>query len=192
MTIASQLYADRKSNSKTSDYRDLVVEFEHAAARFKAEYHRPAVLFIDVINLIASKDPQLLYRLQMGAKGVADNGSYKVIFVCSDGVVPDQFERKLHLFIHCHRHRTDQSVDTMADTATGSSSMSRACVTHIGDHTADQAMMYLTSARNVPEADAVKILGFCGNRILKLRIACDHVVSGRMSIDGLFPCLGTC
>jgi hypothetical protein len=132
---------DKKSNSTTHDYRDLVVEFEHAAARFKAEYHRPAVLFIDNINLIASKDLQLLWRLQMGAKAVADNSSYKVVFVCDDGVAPDQFERKLlRLFLH-HHQKSNQSVNIIANTDTGSSSMSCACVTHIGDLTVDQAMM---------------------------------------------------
>jgi Cdc6-like AAA superfamily ATPase len=83
-----------KENSTASDYRDLLVEFEKLAARFQAEHGRPAVLIFDDVDPIA-RDPELLRRLQRGAKEVADQRSYKVVFVCSDGVAPAQFRRML-------------------------------------------------------------------------------------------------
>jgi len=49
----------------------------------------------DNINVIAKNDPQLLYKLQSDAKEAADKGSYKVVFVCSDGVAPAQMKGKL-------------------------------------------------------------------------------------------------
>ena len=69
--------------------------FESAAAKFKAKHKRPAVLVLDNINIVAQESPKLLYVLQQNAKIAADNGLYKVVFVCSDGVAPRKLRGKL-------------------------------------------------------------------------------------------------
>ena len=69
--------------------------FRRAAARYKAEHGRPAVLVLDDINIIAKADPDLLRVLQDNAKKAADNELFKLVFVCSDGVAPLQLNGKL-------------------------------------------------------------------------------------------------
>ena len=69
--------------------------FQRAAARFKAEHGRPAVLVLDDINIIAQANPDLLRILQHHAKKAADNELFKFVFVCSDGVAPLQLSGKL-------------------------------------------------------------------------------------------------
>jgi hypothetical protein len=56
-----------------------------AAASFRARYARPAVLVIDAADLVAKKDPAFFRDLQDFAKGCADAGSLRVVFVSSEG-----------------------------------------------------------------------------------------------------------
>ena len=72
-------------------------DFELAAAKFKAENNRPAVLMYDNINIVAEKDPDLLSVLQARAKDVIDKDLYKVVFVCSDRVAPAQMRGEFRL-----------------------------------------------------------------------------------------------
>jgi len=73
----------------------LLADFEHFAAKFLVEHGHPAVLVFDNINAIAKKDPDLLSVLQSVAKEAADKGSYKLVFVCSDGTAPAQMKGKV-------------------------------------------------------------------------------------------------
>ena len=89
---------DFGTDDKLVGYTNLDVAlklFDRAAARFQAEHGRPAVLALDNINIVAQKSPKLLYFLQHNAKIAADNGLYKVVFVCSDGVAPRKLRGKL-------------------------------------------------------------------------------------------------
>ncbi|KAI5842016.1 hypothetical protein BZA05DRAFT_449381 [Tricharina praecox] len=63
----------------------LFADFEQFATRLLAEHGHRAVLVFDNIDVIAKEDPKLLYTLQSLAKEAADNGPYKMVFVCSDG-----------------------------------------------------------------------------------------------------------
>ena len=76
-------------------FQRMFEDFERFAKKFKAEYHRPAVLVFDNINIVATKDPELLYTLQGIAKDATDRNLFKVVFVCSDGVAPAQMQGKL-------------------------------------------------------------------------------------------------
>jgi hypothetical protein len=69
--------------------------FERAAARFKDEHNRGAVLVLDNVDVIARMDPGLLERLQGMAKFAADNDLYKVVFVCTDEVAVRRMTGKL-------------------------------------------------------------------------------------------------
>ena len=66
-----------------------------AAARYKAKHKTCAVIIIDNTNVIAQKDPELLYMLQLEAKIAADNCLYKTIFVTSDGRAPEMMKSEL-------------------------------------------------------------------------------------------------
>lgn len=72
----------------------LLKDFEHFAAKYKAETGRPAVLVLDNINVLADKHPEVLDSLQDRAKIAADMSLYKVVFVCSDGAAPIRMEGK--------------------------------------------------------------------------------------------------
>jgi len=65
-------------------------DFEHAAAKFKAEHNRNAFLVFDNINLIAKANKEFLAVLQGAAKMAADKSLFKMVFVGSDGVAPLQ------------------------------------------------------------------------------------------------------
>ena len=58
--------------------------FQQAAARFKAEHNRPAVLVIDHIDIIAQQNPDLLAALQHVAEEAADKKLFKFVFVGSN------------------------------------------------------------------------------------------------------------
>ena len=68
--------------------------FDCAAARFRAEHNRLPVLVLDNVNLVTQGDLGLLYDLQQKAKTACDDGLYKVVFVCSDGVAPRKLRAK--------------------------------------------------------------------------------------------------
>lgn len=56
-----------------------------AAIAFRAAHGRPAVLIVDAADYVAKKDPTFFSDLQDFAKGCADSGSLRVIFVSSEG-----------------------------------------------------------------------------------------------------------
>ena len=72
----------------TEDLGRALKDFEIAAAKFKADNNRLAVLVYDNINIVAEKGQDLLRVFQVRAKFAADKDLYKVVFVCSDRVAP--------------------------------------------------------------------------------------------------------
>jgi hypothetical protein len=81
----------------------------------------------------------------------------------------------------------DQGLHIIANTAAGDSSISRGVMFRVRDLTVDQAKTYLTIVRKLSDAEAAKILEFCGCRILQLAIACDYLENHEREIDGLPP-----
>lgn len=123
----------------------ILADFKQFAAKFQAEHGHPAVLVFDNINAIAKHDPGLLWELQSRAKESADEKSFKVVFVCSDGVAPALMKGK----VSCCRHRFN---GTIANPATANSSWSRGPtdgVCRIGDLTQAEAKVYLTEKRKL-------------------------------------------
>lgn len=65
---------------------DLLDAIRSAAAEFSQKHGRCATLVLDNVDVIAMDDPQLLIDLQRLAKGAADGGSLRVVFLSSDGI----------------------------------------------------------------------------------------------------------
>jgi hypothetical protein len=145
-------------------------DFERAAARFKLETNRCAVLVLDNVNVIAQTEPTLLSMLQAKAKFAADNDLYLIIFVCTDGVAPTQMKGKLR--------SPRQLIDFSADSATENSAWSRVSEFRIGDLTTDEAMQYLREGRGKDPALACRIVEFCGTRVWHLKDICTELVLG--------------
>ena len=94
-----QFSANRRipaSNNDThaSSFVTLFEDFEHFAAKYKAETRGRAVLVLDNTNVLIAKDPEILDMLQDQAKTACDKDLYKVVFVCSDGTAPIRMEGK--------------------------------------------------------------------------------------------------
>jgi hypothetical protein len=142
-------------------------DFERAAARFKLETNRCAVLVLDNVNVIAQTEPTLLSMLQAKAKFAADNDLYLIIFVCTDGVAPIQMKGKLR--------SPRQLIDFSADSATENSAWSRASEFRIGDLTTDEAMQYLREGRGKDPVLACRIIEFCGTRVWHLKYICTYL-----------------
>jgi hypothetical protein len=155
---------------KDTDLEGALDDFERAAARFKVETNRCAVLLLDNVNVIARKDPTLLCMLQAKAKFAADNDLYKIIFVCSDGVAPTRMKGKLR--------SPRQLMDISADSATENSAWSRASEFRIGDLTSDEAMHNLREGRGKDLTLACRIVEFCGTRVLHLKDISTELESG--------------
>jgi len=72
-------------------------------------------------------------------------------------------------------------VDIIADAATADSHWSRGPKGYecrIGDLTHAEAMEYLTVKRGIESHKAMKILDFCGPRILSMKDTCDRLETG--------------
>ena len=81
-------------NDNEPDFMRLLDDFEHFAAKYKAETGSPAVLVLDNTNVLIAKYPEILDMLQDQAKTACDMDLYKVVFVCSDGTAPIRMEGK--------------------------------------------------------------------------------------------------
>ncbi|KAF8254036.1 hypothetical protein K440DRAFT_673711 [Wilcoxina mikolae CBS 423.85] len=99
---------------KLFDYNDSRVkfdavfdDFQKAAAKFKAEHGCVAVLVIDDINIIAMENPTFMLELQRMAKYTADMRLYKMVFVSSGGVAPDQITGGFQIGSHHRSHSSD-------------------------------------------------------------------------------------
>ena len=77
---------------------DLGIEaFRRSAAKYKAKYHKPAVLILDDISVLARKHPDVIEELQYIAKDVADKEEFTFIFVASEGTIPNLMSRACRL-----------------------------------------------------------------------------------------------
>ncbi|RHZ81271.1 hypothetical protein Glove_122g7 [Diversispora epigaea] len=59
-----------------------------AANYYMKKYKRPMVLVLDQVDRIAKKDPVFLGILQDFAKDSADGGTLVIVFIASEGLVP--------------------------------------------------------------------------------------------------------
>jgi len=78
-------------------------------------------------------------------------------------------------------------VAIIADAATANSAWSRGPEGYecrVGDLTHAEAMEYLSVKRKIDSHKALKILDFCGPRILSLKRACDELGAGT-DLDGM-------
>jgi hypothetical protein len=89
-----ELWNDWIRKDTPTSFKDAFCDFERAAARYKTEHGRPAILVIDNFNVVA-RDPETLRMIQGRAKQATDKDLYKIVFVCSDGVAPILLRRKL-------------------------------------------------------------------------------------------------
>ena len=159
-------------------YLPMMEDFRRATARYMMKHKVYAVIIIDNTNVIAEKDPELLYMLQLEAKMAADIGLYKTIFVTSDGKAPEMMKSELQ--------QAAASRDVLiirADRSAWSRGSDRC---RIGDLTASEATKYIEKRGISQHAD--KLTHSCGTRILTLKDACDQILRG-VEIDGSFPIL---
>ncbi|CAG8633033.1 3823_t:CDS:2, partial [Diversispora eburnea] len=76
------------SYSEYSDWNLLGMQLVSTANHYMKENKRPMVLILDQVDRIAKKDLEFLRILQDFAKDCADLGSLDIIFVASEGIVP--------------------------------------------------------------------------------------------------------
>ena len=67
----------------------VIHAFRRSAKKYKAKYHKPAVLILDDIGGLAKKHPNVIEDLQNIAKDVADKEEFTFIFVTSEGTIPN-------------------------------------------------------------------------------------------------------
>ena len=77
---------------------DRVIEaFRRSAAKYKAKYHKPAVLVLDDISGLAKEHPDVIKHLQNIAKDVADKKEFAFVFVASEETIPTLMSRACRL-----------------------------------------------------------------------------------------------
>lgn len=69
-------------------------KFKENAIWFKQEYGLAPTLVIDNVNNIGASNSHMLLNLQKKAKEAIDKGFFKIVFVSSDGIVPNFMEGK--------------------------------------------------------------------------------------------------
>jgi hypothetical protein len=67
-------------------------KFKELARWYRAKYGKCPVLVIDNCNILANDAEEILKFIQLDAKTAVDHREYVVVFVCSDGVAPDQLK----------------------------------------------------------------------------------------------------
>ena len=78
---------------------EVLRDFTHLAVKYQQEYKKVPVLIIDNANRLAQKQPKLLNLFQDYAKDTADNGTVSVVFVSSEGRMPDRMRGKSIMFV---------------------------------------------------------------------------------------------
>jgi chromosomal replication initiation ATPase DnaA len=78
---------------------DVLQVLSHHAIKYKHEYGKIPVLIIDNANKLASKQQELLDLFQDYAKRAADKRIVTVMFVSSEGRIPDHMMGKSIMFM---------------------------------------------------------------------------------------------
>lgn len=69
----------------------MFFQFKLAAAHYKETHNGLSpTLVIDSVNVLASHAPEILQILQMEARNAVSKSEFTVVFVCSDGLAPQQ------------------------------------------------------------------------------------------------------
>ncbi|KAF8247976.1 hypothetical protein K440DRAFT_643415 [Wilcoxina mikolae CBS 423.85] len=88
-SLVKRLLSPSSTPSTVPEYlqfNKVYEDFTAFAARFKAEHGRNVVLVFDNVDILADHDPEFLAALQGNAKVAADEGSFRVVFVCDSEV----------------------------------------------------------------------------------------------------------
>ncbi|KAF0416967.1 hypothetical protein F8M41_007369 [Gigaspora margarita] len=86
--IANSVRKEQGEHSEYSNWNLLSMQLLNTAYYYMKEYKRPIVLVLDQVDRIAKKDPEFLGILQDFAKDCADRGSLVIVFIASEGLVP--------------------------------------------------------------------------------------------------------
>jgi len=78
---------------------ELLQVFSDVAIKFKREYKKVPVFIIDNANRLAHQQPKVLDILQDYAKLAVDEGIVTVVFVSSEGFVPNRMMGKSIMFV---------------------------------------------------------------------------------------------
>ncbi|CAG8649106.1 7659_t:CDS:2, partial [Ambispora gerdemannii] len=84
----STWYVEQDGYSEYSNWDLLSMQLLRTANYYMKKYKRPIVLILDQVDRIAKEDPKFLRILQDFAKDCADKGTLVIVFIASEGLVP--------------------------------------------------------------------------------------------------------
>ncbi|CAG8532037.1 11459_t:CDS:2 [Scutellospora calospora] len=79
---------EQDGHSEYSNWNLLSMQLLRTANYYMKKYKRPIVLILDQVDRIAKDDPKFLRILQDFAKDCADKGTLVIVFIASEGLVP--------------------------------------------------------------------------------------------------------
>ncbi|CAG8723040.1 9736_t:CDS:2, partial [Ambispora leptoticha] len=79
---------EQDGRSEYSSWNLLSTQLLRTADYYMKKYKRPIVLVLDQVDRIAKKDPEFLGILQDFAKSGADRGTLVIVFIASEGLIP--------------------------------------------------------------------------------------------------------
>ncbi|RIB18133.1 hypothetical protein C2G38_2037153 [Gigaspora rosea] len=84
----------QEDHSEYSSFNILRMQLRKAAKYYQEKYGRPMVLILDQVDRIAKKDHEFFGMLQDFAKDCADGGYLVIIFIASEGLVPQMMKSR--------------------------------------------------------------------------------------------------
>jgi len=129
------------------------------AAYYMEKYKRPIVLVLDQIDRIAKQDPRFLGILQDFAKDCADKGTIVIVFIASEGLVPQIMKCRDVMIFNILIYMVEFLLNIIP-IFTARSAWSRAITLDVGDIADKEAVKFLQDS-GIDEKkaeDAVKYL----------------------------------
>nr|CAG8569419.1 11351_t:CDS:2 [Entrophospora candida] len=88
IVVPNAIRKEQDNHSEYSNWNLLSMQLLNTARNYMKKYKRPIVLILDQVDRIAMNDQKFIEILQDFAKVCADEGSLIVVFIASEGLVP--------------------------------------------------------------------------------------------------------